>query len=89
MNEGVPVIKAFVNLVKTQFGASVKTLRSDNALEFCRDKEILSFFAALGITHERRCVQTPQQNGVVERKHKDLLEVSRVEKLTNPLALPD
>ena len=42
-----------------------------------KSTEALKFFASTGILHQTYHVQTPQQNGVVERKHKHLLEVSR------------
>ena len=76
-NEALHLIKYFVAMAKTQFNGIVKIIRSDNALELGLSNEALDFFAANGIVHQTSCVQTPQQNGVVERKHKHLLEVSR------------
>jgi len=76
-NEAVHLIKSFVAMARTQFNGVVKVVRSDNALELGLNKEALDFFAATGIIHQTSCVQTPQQNGVVERKHRHLLEVSR------------
>jgi len=76
-DEALTLIKRFVIMAKTQFGQIVRIIRSDNALELGRSNEALSFFAETGIKHETSCVHTPQQNGVVERKHKHLLEVSR------------
>jgi len=64
-------------MVKIQFDKNVKTIRFDNAIELSKSYEILEFFASFGITHQTSCVQTPQQNGVAERKHRHLLEVSR------------
>jgi len=76
-DEAMSLLKAFTIMVKTQFGKDVKIIRSDNALELSKSYEILDFFTSFGITHQTSCVHTPQQNGVVERKHRHLLEVSR------------
>lgn len=76
-DEAVSLLKLFVTMARTQFEAKVKVIRSDNALELSKSYEVLEFFANTGITHQTSCVQTPQQNGEVERKHKHLLEVSR------------
>ena len=76
-DEALSLIKAFVKMAQNQFSQTVKTIRTDNALEFSKSHEALDFFASTGILHQTCCVQTPQQNGVVERKHKHLLETSR------------
>jgi hypothetical protein len=38
---------------------------------------MLDFYAKEGIVLETTCPHTPQQNGVVERKHRHLLETAR------------
>nr|KYP41196.1 Copia protein [Cajanus cajan] len=35
------------------------------------------FFASTGIIHQTTCIETPQQNGIVEHKHQHLLNVTR------------
>lgn len=39
-------------------------------------KEITSYLASHGITHQLSCPYTPQQNGLGERKHKHLIETT-------------
>ena len=71
-----PLLQSFIALVETQFGTFVKCIRSDNGMEF-QDTIALQYYANKGIIHKKTCVDTPQQNGIVERKHKHLLEVAR------------
>lgn len=69
-------LEVFYNYAKTQFNASIKTVRSDNALEF-NDAGCKAFFQSHGIVHQTSCAYRPQQNARVERKHRHLLEVAR------------
>ena len=51
-------------------------LRSDNAREYFFAPFIL-FMSQHGILHRSSCAHTPQQNGVVERKNRHLIETTR------------
>jgi transposase InsO family protein len=66
----------FYNLVQTQFGKGIKRIRSDNRKEYV-NHNLFNFTSKNGIIHEFTYVDTPQQNGVVERKNRHLLEVAR------------
>ena len=52
-------------MIETQFLKKVKTIRIDNDTEFIMS----DFFVKKGILHKLSCVETPQQNAIVERKH--------------------
>ena len=69
-------IYAFFNLIRSQFKKTVKIFRSDNGTEFVNDK-FNEFCITNGIIHQTSCAYTPQQNGIVERKHRHLLNVAR------------
>ncbi|XP_075085054.1 uncharacterized protein LOC142168292 [Nicotiana tabacum] len=66
----------FLSFVQTQFNKKVKIIRTDNGTEFV-NSVCDTLFKNLGIIHQRTRAYTPQQNGVVERKHKHILEVTR------------
>ncbi|RDX77553.1 Isoflavone 2'-hydroxylase, partial [Mucuna pruriens] len=68
-SETRPTILKFINLISTQFNTKIKTLRYDNGLEF----HMPSFYD----DHVKSCVETPQQNSKVERKHRHILDVTR------------
>ncbi|KAK2413561.1 putative mitochondrial protein [Trifolium repens] len=63
----------FVSYIENQFNTKLKCLRSDNGCEFL----MTDFFLSKGIIHQRSCVESPQQNGIVERKHQHILNVAR------------
>uniref|UniRef100_A0A803MGK3 Uncharacterized protein n=1 Tax=Chenopodium quinoa TaxID=63459 RepID=A0A803MGK3_CHEQI len=69
-------IEEFVHMSKTQYGKKVQVIRSDNALEF-DDGSSKKLFRKMGMVHQTSCVDIPQQNGRVERKHRNILEMER------------
>ena len=75
-NEVMKVFKDFHNLVKNHFSSQIQTLRSDNGTEYM-SHIMKQYLSTHGIMHQTSCVGTPQQNGVSERKNRDLLEKTR------------
>ncbi|GMP38743.1 hypothetical protein CsSME_00009881 [Camellia sinensis var. sinensis] len=63
-------------MICTQFGATIKIFRSDNGGEYI-DSGLGQYFSTHGIIHQTSCTNTPQQNGVAERKNRHLLDMAR------------
>lgn len=72
----IVVLKHFLTQIKNVFSTSVKTLRTGNGSKFLIHN-FQSMLSELGIVHQSSCVYTPQQNGVVERKHRTILNIAR------------
>ena len=70
------VLKTFVSEIKNKFDITPKYLCIDNTLVFVQTK-IASFCASLSIIHQTSCPHTSQQNGVAERKHRYILDITR------------
>lgn len=75
-SEAANVFKNFHSLINTQFNTNIQVLRTDNGREYF-NAILGDFLKEKGIIHHSSCVDTPQQNGVAERKNRHLLEVSR------------
>ena len=79
-SDAFAALTTFVHMVQNQFNKKVKIIRSDNAPEL-DDKFSRPLFDTLGILHQTSCVDTPEQNGRVERRHRNILEMARSLKL--------
>jgi len=65
-------ILKFIAYAENQFQTTVQIIRTDNGAEFA----MKDFFSSKGIIHQTTCVETPKQNGIVERKHQHLFNVT-------------
>lgn len=63
-------------MIRTQFDAQIKILRSDNGTEFI-DGTFRNYLAEHDILAQTSCVRTPEQNVIPERQKRHLLEVTR------------
>lgn len=75
-DESIVVLKFFIALIRTKFSSNVKVLRTANGGEFFNN-QLKELLCAEGITHQSTCPYTPQQNGVVERRHRYILDTAR------------
>ncbi|RVW24720.1 hypothetical protein CK203_082243 [Vitis vinifera] len=60
-------------MIETQYNEKVQVLRSDNGGEY-HSSDLQKYLEGHDIIHQTTCSNTPQQNGVVERKNRHLLE---------------
>lgn len=72
-------------LVENQSGLKVKKLRTDNGLELC-NREFDGCCSESGIARHMTIAHTPQQNGLVERMNRTILE--RVRSILSESGLP-
>nr|GEZ73673.1 hypothetical protein [Tanacetum cinerariifolium] len=66
----------FLRLVQRGLQAQVRVVRTDKGTEFL-NQTLHAYFAAEGILHQMSVARTPEQNGVVERRNRTLVEAAR------------
>ncbi|KAJ9565619.1 hypothetical protein OSB04_001585 [Centaurea solstitialis] len=66
----------FIKAVQVQLKLPVQTVRTDNGTEF-KNQALKGFYNSLGITQTFSAARTPEQNGVVERRNRTLVEAAR------------
>jgi hypothetical protein len=70
------ILKRLLRRAQNEFELKVKKIRSDNGSEF-KNLQVEEFFEEEDIKHEFSAPYTPQQNGVVERKNRMLIDMAR------------
>ncbi|GKE43730.1 retrovirus-related pol polyprotein from transposon TNT 1-94, partial [Tanacetum coccineum] len=64
-------------MIQVRLNAPVRNIRTDNETEFVNQTPC-SYYESVGISHETSVARSPQQNGVVERIHRTLVEAARI-----------
>jgi transposase InsO family protein len=70
-------VKIFIRRAQKEFGLPIKKVRSDNRTEF-KNTQVEEFLDEEGIKHEFSTPYIPQQNSVVERKNRTLIDMARI-----------
>jgi transposase InsO family protein len=70
-------LKRFLRRAQNEFELKVKKIRSDNGSEF-KNLQVEEYLEEEGIKHEFSAPYTPQQNGMVERKNRTLIDMARM-----------
>ncbi|GKE45354.1 putative ribonuclease H-like domain-containing protein, partial [Tanacetum coccineum] len=70
------ILKTFISEIENQLDYKVKVIRSDNETEF-KNSVMNQLCEMKGIKREFSVARTPQQNGVLERRNRTLIEAAR------------
>ncbi|GKB59070.1 retrovirus-related pol polyprotein from transposon TNT 1-94 [Tanacetum coccineum] len=75
-DETPEVLINFLKLVQRGLHAQVRTVRTNKGTKFL-NKTLHAYFAQEGIEHQTSTARTPEQNGIVERRNRTLVEAAR------------
>jgi transposase InsO family protein len=75
-SETQETLKLFLRRAQNEFELKVKKIRSDNRSKF-KNLQVEEYLEEEGVNHEFSTPYTPQQNGVVERKNRTLIDMAR------------
>ncbi|GJV87519.1 retrovirus-related pol polyprotein from transposon TNT 1-94 [Tanacetum coccineum] len=75
-DEALEMIKKFIAQVQLNFKVQIQKVKTDNGTEF-KNATLQSHYEKLGIMKQFSIARTPQQNGVVERRNRTLVEAAR------------
>ncbi|GJX13180.1 integrase, catalytic region, zinc finger, CCHC-type containing protein [Tanacetum coccineum] len=66
----------FLKQIQVGLNKTVRFIRTDNGTEFV-NQVMSEYYEGVGIFHQTSVPRTPQQNGVVERRNRTLVEAAR------------
>ncbi|GJW14887.1 retrovirus-related pol polyprotein from transposon TNT 1-94 [Tanacetum coccineum] len=75
-DETPEVVIKFLKQIQVGLNKTVRNIRTDNGTEFV-NKDLTDYYERVSIFHQKTVSRTPQQNGVVERWNRTLVEAAR------------
>nr|GFC05254.1 hypothetical protein [Tanacetum cinerariifolium] len=66
----------FLKMIQVRLKVPVRRIQTDNGTEFV-NQTLRDYYEEVGISHETSVARSPQQNGVVERRNRTLIEATR------------
>ncbi|GKE20213.1 integrase, catalytic region, zinc finger, CCHC-type containing protein, partial [Tanacetum coccineum] len=75
-DETLEVVIKFLKQIQIGLNKTVRYIRTNNGTEFV-NQVLTEYYECVGIFHQKSVPRTPQQNGVVERRNRTLMEAAR------------
>nr|GEW99677.1 retrovirus-related Pol polyprotein from transposon TNT 1-94 [Tanacetum cinerariifolium] len=75
-DETPEVIIKFIQQIQVGLNKTVRYVRTNNGTEFV-NHTLTEYYERIGIFHQKTVPKTPQQNGVVERQNRTLIEAAK------------
>ncbi|GJR29644.1 retrovirus-related pol polyprotein from transposon TNT 1-94 [Tanacetum coccineum] len=75
-DEALDFIIKFLKMIQLRLKVPVRRIRTDNGTEFV-NQTLREYYEKVGISHETSVARSPQQNGVIERRNRTLIEAAR------------
>nr|GEU47553.1 retrovirus-related Pol polyprotein from transposon TNT 1-94 [Tanacetum cinerariifolium] len=75
-DETPEVVIKFLKQIQVGLNKTIRFIRTDNGTEFVHH-DLTNYYESVGIFHQKSVLRTPQQNGVVERRNRTLVEADR------------
>ena len=85
-DETAGTLITFAKAIQLKINCKIISIRSDHGTEF-ENSIFEGFCAENGISHNFSAPRTPQQNGVVERKNRTLVDIARTMLIDSELAM--
>ncbi|GKA18595.1 integrase, catalytic region, zinc finger, CCHC-type containing protein [Tanacetum coccineum] len=75
-DETPEVVIKFLKQIQVGLNKTIRYICTDNGIEFV-NKDLTAYYERVGIFQQKTVPRTPQQNGVVERQNRTLVEAAR------------
>nr|GEZ74979.1 hypothetical protein [Tanacetum cinerariifolium] len=74
-DEALDFIIKFLRMIQVRLKVPIRRIQTDNGTEFV-NQSLRDYYEEVGISHETSVARSPQQNGVIERRNRTLIEAA-------------